>query len=185
MPDKYHWHVLEQFIKENNFKQGVEIGVRWGQTSRHLLETCTDLKMTGVDLMQPLPNNTREGQETYSHWPWADYREAVKRIMQRFPDRFVMLVMDTHAASQMFADESVDFVFIDCDHSYEGVSRDIVDWAPKVRVGGLVTGHDINLESVRRAVVENLGEYETEGQRWNNIWWVLRTISNFTFEGKS
>lgn len=185
MPEKYHWHVLEDLTKEHGFKRGVEIGVRWGQTSRYLLENCPDLSMVGVDLMQPLPSNTREGQETYSHWPWQQYRAAIKAIMTGYPDRFTMLVEDTHWASKRFEDESVDWVFIDCDHSYEGVSRDIRDWAPKVRIGGFITGHDINLESVQRAVRDEIGLVQTEGEKWNNIWWVQKTTSDFTSKTES
>ena len=35
-----------------------------------------------------------------------------------------------------------DFVFIDANHSYEAVREDVAAWAPKVRSGGIVSGHD-------------------------------------------
>lgn len=185
MPQLFHWHALEKFVKDNDYTIGVELGVRWGQTSRYLLERCPNLSMFGVDLMQPLPNNTREGQETYGHWPWEKYRSEVKEIMRRWPERFTMLVMDTAAAAERIPDESLDFVFIDCDHSYEGVKRDIELWGPKVRIGGMITGHDINLESVQRAVGDTIGTHETKGQEWNNIWWVRKTIRDLPFATES
>lgn len=39
--------------------------------------------------------------------------------------------------------QAVDFLFIDGDHSYEGVRRDFEDYAPLVRDGGLIAFHDI------------------------------------------
>jgi predicted O-methyltransferase YrrM len=38
---------------------------------------------------------------------------------------------------------TVDFLFIDGDHSYEGVKRDFELYAPLVRAGGLIALHDI------------------------------------------
>lgn len=46
----------------------------------------------------------------------------------------------------LFQDESIDFVFIDGNHSYEGVTRDIKDWWPKIKKGGIIAGHDYQYE---------------------------------------
>ena len=37
---------------------------------------------------------------------------------------------------------SVDIVFLDGDHTYEGVSRDVARWAPALRPGGILLLHD-------------------------------------------
>ena len=52
------------------------------------------------------------------------------------------LVMDSKAACPRFADGSLDLVFIDADHRYHCVKSDIVSWLRKVRVGGILCGHD-------------------------------------------
>ena len=36
----------------------------------------------------------------------------------------------------------MDFVFIDAGHSFDDAARDIIEWAKKVRKGGIVSGHD-------------------------------------------
>ena len=41
-----------------------------------------------------------------------------------------------------FSDGFFDVVYIDADHRYDAVMADIAAWAPKVKVGGWVTGHD-------------------------------------------
>ena len=55
-----------------------------------------------------------------------------------------------------FEDESIDFLFIDGDHRYEGIKRDLEDWDIKVKHGGVIAGHDYNEPSagVKRAVDE-------------------------------
>jgi len=55
-----------------------------------------------------------------------------------------------------FEDEFFDFIFIDADHTYEAVARDIADWYPKIKKGGALCGHDY----VRYFVKTDFGEYQ-------------------------
>ena len=72
------------------------------------------------------------------------------------------LVMDSQTASKIFADGIIDLVFIDADHRYEYVKKDIASWLPKVRDGGILCGHDCTgyyskyPEEVRKMINENL-----------------------------
>ena len=52
-----------------------------------------------------------------------------------------------------FANNSVDFVYLDGDHQYEPVKSEIEAWYPKVRVGGILAGHDY----VERSHIEEFG----------------------------
>ena len=51
-----------------------------------------------------------------------------------------------------------DLVFIDADHTYTAVRRDILAWWPKVKDGGWLAGDDWNEEGVKAAVRETRGE---------------------------
>lgn len=77
--------------------------------------------------------------------------------------------MEITAASKFYDDNTLDMVFIDADHSYEAVKNDIMHWLPKVKSGGLISGHDIAHEPVRQAVIEAFGSYQTIG----NCWYVI------------
>ena len=48
----------------------------------------------------------------------------------------------SHILYKKFPDESIDFLFIDADHSYEAVKKDLELWYPKVKHGGVISGHD-------------------------------------------
>lgn len=71
-------------------------------------------------------------------------------------------------ASKLYEDNSLDFVFIDACHTYECVKEDIEHWLPKVKVGGILAGHDFHYSSVSKAVIEKFGTvlYDQVGDCW-------------------
>lgn len=75
------------------------------------------------------------------------------RPVQKFITPLVGFSFDLYSK---FEDESIDFLFIDGDHRYEGIKKDLQLWFPKVKKGGVISGHDYNEPScgVRQAVDE-------------------------------
>lgn len=68
-------------------------------------------------------------------------------------------------AVNLFTDNSLDFVLIDASHEYEDIKNDILAWYPKVKIGGVLAGHDYyeNNEfgsGVKKAVNEIFTEFE-------------------------
>lgn len=81
------------------------------------------------------------------------------------------LQMDSVEAAARFEDRSLDFVFIDGDHEHASVCADIRAWLPKVKRGGVIAGHDIDRESVCRAVSDTL---RGRARKWEHCWIVDR-----------
>ncbi len=70
-----------------------------------------------------------------------------------FGEQIAPLRADSRQAATRFSDRSVDFLFIDGDHSFEGCSADISAWLPKMKPGGIVAFHDVGwAEGVQRAI---------------------------------
>ncbi len=69
-------------------------------------------------------------------------------------------------AVEEFADESIDMVYIDAKHTYEAVKEDITAWYPKVKIGGIISGHDFqdSHPGVKQAILEILGLPELLGK---------------------
>lgn len=72
-------------------------------------------------------------------------------------------------ACRLYNPETLDFVFIDADHSYQGVKTDIINFYPLIRKGGVIAGHDCHLESVSSAVSDTLGRDKVECKL--DSWW--------------
>jgi len=97
---------------------------------------------------------------------------VVRRGLARHRQR-IDLVMPANSQIQPTVDRvrrtlggrPVDFLFIDGDHSYEGVKRDFELWSPLVRSGGLIVFHDMkpdHPDGVPRLWAELRERFETE-----------------------
>jgi len=74
--------------------------------------------------------------------------------------------------SKQYENESLDFIFIDGDHEYEGVKNDLIHWCPKVKRGGIIAGHDYveGYDGVIKAVDDSFGKNNVIPRMWS--WWV-------------
>ncbi len=68
--------------------------------------------------------------------------------------------------------ETIGLIFIDGDHSYEGVKADVESWLPKLKDGGIVVFHDIGwAEGVQRVVKEYIKPIQIEEHIVDNTYW--------------
>ena len=146
---------------------GAEIGVFAGELSRRLLRR-PDLNLLMVDSWrQHDPDSDYAKTDFHGKLPQShqdEYRKIAQKAVEFAGARAQVRVMDSVDAAEQVPDGSLDFVFIDADHTYEGCRRDILAWLPKVRAGGIISGHDYaNGEEwgVKRAVDEIFGSPET------------------------
>ena len=87
--------------------------------------------------------------------------------------RIFILFYNSWEASDRFEDNSIDFIFIDVDHSFESVTKDLKAWYCNVKKGGIMSGHDFfKYEVVELSVLTNLLFHKIEFI--DNIWWIKR-----------
>jgi len=71
------------------------------------------------------------------------YEEFLSNLTQRGLREYITpLKMSSEEASLLIPDESQDLIFIDADHLYPSIKRDLELWFPKVKTGGIFCGHD-------------------------------------------
>lgn len=133
---KFYRKVLRELVLRHGSGKkellGAEIGVAIGKTSRFLLDGIPDLKLICVDSWQKPPEGspyaaTRDtfannSQEIHALRFQAAIERLENHILQR---RALILNLPSTVAATNFKPGSLDFVFIDADHSYEGVSADM------------------------------------------------------------
>jgi len=166
------WDVLDRLIKQNGFEFVVELGVKEGKLTAFLLANNSDLRMVAVDLFAPINRADGPGVETYHDWNFEQIkREFIQRV-EPYKNRVQLMQMLTTEAAPFVVDGNVDLVFIDAGHDYDSVIADIEAWLPKVRSGGIVSGHDYQQKfpGVQRAVAEKLPLHEIKLED-DSVWW--------------
>jgi hypothetical protein len=64
------------------------------------------------------------------------------RTVDPHQGRFEHVRKTSVEAAKDYPDGFFDFVYIDGDHSKEAVQADVTAWRPKVKTGGMLSGHD-------------------------------------------
>lgn len=157
---------IASLANELGWTLGVELGVWHGKTLARLLKTAPKLHMIGVDAWTHIPDE----MEHYKAWGHRSNELQARRNTEPYADRVSFLKMTTDEASFQIDYDSLDFVFIDADHRYSAVVKDIQNWTPKVKSGGYLMGHDINWNEVKQAVDESLG-YNNYKIGPSNVWY--------------
>lgn len=118
--------------------KGVEVGVYKGSFSKYILSKWGGT-LYMVDVWRGLGD---EYQDMSNHIYHSDAYSTTMENIQGYEDRGIMIRANSKIASEMFEDESLDFVYIDANHAYDFVVEDINLWFPKLKKGGIFSGHD-------------------------------------------
>ena len=150
---------LIRYFEHCGFKKGAEIGVNYGLFSHYMLKTIPNLSLLSID-------------------PWfTDKPDAKKARRTAYktltPYKNCQIIEKTSMmAACDVPDKSLDFVYIDGDHSFDAVMCDLIEWTKRVKPGGIVSGHDYlkKYHGLRRVVdvytrFHNIKFYLTEPQR--------------------
>jgi hypothetical protein len=134
-------HILPFVLVERGLTGvGVEVGVCRGEFSAHIL-THWPGRLWCVDAWADLPGYE---DEVYDYE--ANYSEALSRLAV-FGSRCDVLRLPSVEAADRFDEGSLDFVYIDADHSYKACYEDLCAWYPKVKKGGIIAGDDYSHSS--------------------------------------
>lgn len=120
--------------------EGVEIGVEYGGNAHQILSSWKGSKLHLVDPYIKWPDEEYCDMANHANWDLA--WQAANNTLSQFSGRTNWLRMTSDEAVSHFADESLDFIYIDGNHHNPQFQRDLDNWFPKVRKGGLFSGHD-------------------------------------------
>lgn len=127
---------LPLWFRDLDFKIGAEIGVQTGAYSEKLCELNPGVKLFCID-----PWQEYKGYREYVKQKKINlYFEEAKSRLASY-DATLIQAFSSDAVTQ-FEDNSLDFVYIDGNHSYTYVLQDIELWNKKIRNDGIIAGHD-------------------------------------------
>lgn len=136
---------------------GVEVGLWKADFALNMLQTRKNLVWYGVDPYAPYGRKRRKQDA------WDVIYDRVFKKMLPFKERFTMVREFSHEAIPHLPQE-VDYIFIDGNHDYDFVLRDLRLYEPLLISGGIMSGHDYTTpkDGVRRAVNEYVNTHGRE-----------------------
>jgi hypothetical protein len=145
----------EMVNKATADSQFVEVGCWKGKSSAYM---ATEIANSGKNI------------DFYCVDKWDTEYDTFIMNMKSF-DNFRHIKGPSVEVALSFKDRSLDFVFIDASHEYADVKADILAWAPKVKIGGILAGHDYHEDQaynpgVYKAVNELLTGFTVSEMCW-------------------
>jgi len=169
------FHIINDFIRDHKLTRGAEVGTGNGKTAMELLKKNPELVLIEV-AYYPGPRHLDKKHPMYCTTGTA--KALWEKRIRRYRNRIKILPFPSVTAAGRVKDASLDFVFIDADHSYECCLEDIKAWHPKVRAGGLICGHDYHqrrFPGVVQAVDEFYGRDNIK-LRQDRFWYLWKTV---------
>ena len=178
---QYEYRALVSELQHLNKKNliGAEIGTLDGWHALDIMEALSIKKLYLIDPYKAYEDyaesvgNPRKAQKALN-----ERMRVAKKVLKKYRDKVRFIRKFSEDAVDMFKDNSIDFVYIDGNHQYEFVKKDIELYLPKVKKGGWIGGDDYtNSTETER---EGFGVFKAVNEFFKNInfyerdWWVIK-----------
>jgi hypothetical protein len=169
--------LLQYISKLGDSIIGCELGVWAAENLCQILESCPNIiKMYAIDPYLPYQDWDMYMDETVIN---SVKRKAVHNLNSiQQSSKVEFLEMLSSEACHKIEDDSLDFIFIDGDHSYERAYEDFCNYYSKVKSCGMFAGHDYSLTGVNQALRQFLPEkgygFEQLTLISNDAWFIYK-----------
>ncbi len=142
---KKHWDSMIPIVVDNGVRRMAEVGVFRSSFCKRILKDVVCRRVLdeywAIDPWIEFSSASDRYYENIDEDMWNELYMDCCELMLYF-DQLRVLRIDSVKAASMFPDRYFDLVFIDGNHDYEAVKTDILMWMPKIRNGGIISGHD-------------------------------------------
>ena len=128
----------------------LEIGVFRGDFLDYLVSECNYCSIDVVDLFEGIAHS---GDADGNNVQYYDVGRSYLELTEKYKDIDNIRVNKSNSITflQNQQDNTYDIIYIDGDHSYEGVKNDLINGYNKIKKGGYIMGHDyeMNMEKAK------------------------------------
>ena len=157
---------------------GLELGVFRAQTFCAFLSNCPNIKkLYGIDAFKPYTDYLADPPIVWDHKS-VDFIKSTAIHNIKFCNdnhKAELIEEDSSRALELFEDNTFDFIFIDTYMSKEQSDKDLNEWYPKLKSGGLFSGHDWVSPLIQESVTEfrKLKNINAQLSCFDNTWcWI-------------
>ena len=150
---------LAQLANDLNLTgRAAELGVWRGEFAEQFLKVWRGQQYVLVDLWTPSDcvngnrsacvygGNVSDGGVAERSFDKMITGLRMQRLGPKWSGRYLLLQNSTLEAATRFPDGHFDYIYLDATHTYAAAAADLEAWYPKLRLGGLVAGHDYQFQ---------------------------------------
>lgn len=167
----YPFRTSVEFAK-NKFKNKelicLEIGVYRGENALNILENLNVKRLYLIDPWEKYLGYDEYNQEKLSRY----YKETKKRLKKYLHK--IIFIKKMSSSAIIDVPSSLDFIYIDGNHDYKYVKKDIENYYKKLKKGGILAGHDISFQGVSKAFCEFVSKNKLDPFISNMDWWIIK-----------
>ena len=172
-----YYGIFSYVINHNNFKKCVEVGIEYGFHAKEILDNTEVDQLYLVDPMRYYENDLF-ANTIMNNGGFETLFKNIKIHLKNYESRYTWFRCPSlSVTNEQIPDDSVDAVFIDGDHSYDAVSKDLPFWWNKLRTGGWLLGDDY--ASCHPGTTEAVNEFALN----NDLTCYFLTKTNSTSKG--
>jgi len=153
------------FIKnkfQNKEMVCAEIGTFEGENAEYILKNLNIKKIYLIDPWSEY-GDYKEKSKTQKNLNKA-YTKTLKRL-RKYKDKIVIIKKFSSPAVKDIPN-NLDFVYIDGNHDYKFVKEDLENYYKKLKIGGILAGHDIYMPGVSKAFCEFVTKKKLQPYIW-------------------
>ena len=169
---------FDQFLVnhfDNKYITGVEIGVYKGGHADILLKSCNINKLYLVDPYCSYDNYVNGWGEHITDDEFITIKKDIKNFLKDYIDNIEFVVMFSEFASEAIP-YNLDFVYIDANHKFDFVKKDIEVWYTHIHSGGVIGGHNFEIDQIGviEAVLEFANKMDIKIMGGGVDWWMIK-----------
>lgn len=141
-------HLISNLDKFDIRGVGIEIGVQKGDFSEIIIKNWKNCqKLYLMDAWKHQDENVYIDKANVEN---IEQEKLMNHVIEKFSkNKRIFVIQDfSPKGANRFPDNYFSFIYIDADHSYEAVKNDLEAWFPKLKKGGIFSGHDYNMDGM-------------------------------------
>ena len=122
----------------------IEIGIFKAEFLDYIYNNCNPFSLDGIDLFEGI---TCSGNSDGNNVIYYDMNKSFIELNEKYKDcsNIKLHKSDSSTFLSNCPDNEYDIIYIDGDHSYNGVKKDLIQSIKKIKNGGYIMGHDYEM----------------------------------------
>jgi hypothetical protein len=148
--------MIKYYSNQINNPKLLEIGVFKGDFLDYIIKNCVIDSIDAVDLFE---GEIGSGDVDGNNFIWYDIGKSYLELSEKYKNNINIHLhkSDSSTYLQNQLDNTYDIIYIDADHSYDGVKKDLLNSFNKIKNGGYIMGHDYEMNMNKAMTIYNFG----------------------------